>query len=574
MTKSSVLHIKEAMFDRPNIDLKKQKLIVYVLLTFAALAVFGQVHQFDFINIDDDVYVTENLHVQSGISLDSVRWAFTTTYAEFWHPLTWLSLMLDDQLYGLNPGGFHITNLILHILSTLLLFWLLNRMTKEIWKSAFVAALFAIHPLHVESVTWIAERKDVLSAFFWMLTLGLYVYYTEKPALTRYLAVLVSFACGLMSKPMVVTLPVMMILLDYWPLQRFQMQQRNSIWLQLREKTPFFVMSAVFSAVAVYAQYNPEAILFPFGARVATAIVSFAMYLEKMFWPFDVSFCYPLFDRLSMAQVAGSVFLTLSITAVVLISVKRMPFLFVGWLWYAITIFPVLGVIHVRAERYALADRYTYLPLIGIAIMVAWGVPFLLRRKDIIGKILFPVGFAILLILSYTAWKQCGYWENSLTLINQTLRVTRDNYLGYYIRGITYFNLGQYRQAIQDFNRAIELDPQYEVAYLNRGVAYEKLGDYQQAVQDYAASIRLRPRYLAYYNKGAAHINLGQYRQAIDELNIAIHLKSDNAYAYQSRGLAYFLQGDRVSGCRDAQSACSLGNCKLLQEAKGQGYCW
>ena len=556
-----------------HIDSKKQKLIVYVLLTFAALAVFGQVHQFDFINIDDDVYVTDNPHIQPGISLDAIRWAFTTTYAEFWHPLTWLSLMMDYQLYGLSPGGYHITNLILHILSTLLLFWLFNRMTGEIWKSAFVATLFAIHPLHVESVAWIGERKDVLSAFFWMLTLSLYVYYTEKPTLTRYLVVLVSFACGLMSKPMVVTLPVMMILLDYWPLQRLQMQRSKLIWLQFREKTPFFVLSAVFSAVAVYAQYNPEAILFPLGSRLATAFVSFAIYLEKMFWPLDVSFCYPLFDRLSMTQLAASVFLTVSITAVILISVKRLPFLFVGWLWYAITIFPVLGVIHVRAERYALADRYTYLPLIGIAIMVAWGVPFLLKQKDVFRKSLFPVGLTILVMLSYLAWKQCGYWENSLTLINQSLRMTKDNYLAHYIRGITYFNLGQYRLAIGDFSKAIELDPHYEVAYLNRGVAYEKLGDYQQAVQDYAASISLRPRYLAYYNKGAAHINLGQYRQAINELNKAIHLKSDNAYAFQSRGLAYFLQGDRASGCRDAQSACTLGNCKLLEEAKDKGYC-
>ncbi|HNY50361.1 MAG TPA: tetratricopeptide repeat protein [Smithella sp.] len=572
MTKSSVLHIKEAMFDRLNIDSKKQKLVVYIFLTVAALAVFGQVHQFDFINIDDDVYVTNNLNVQSGIHPEGIRWAFTTTCAEFWHPLTWLSLMLDYQLYGLNPGGYHITNLIFHILSTLLLFWLLNRMTGEIWKSAFVAALFTIHPLHVESVAWIAERKDVLSAFFWMLTLCLYVYYTEKPVITRYLPVLFSFACGLMSKPMLVTLPVMMILLDYWPLKRFQIKQGNLLLWQLREKAPLFVMSVVFSVIAIYAQYNPEAVHFSLGSRLATAFVSFTMYLEKIFWPLNVSFCYPLFDKLSLPQIAGSVLMTSVISILVIASAKRRPFLLVGWLWYAITLLPVLGIIHVRAERYAMADRYTYLPLIGIGIMIAWGVPFLLRRKDVMRKILFPAGLTVLLILSYLAWKQCGYWENSLTLINQTLRVTKDNYLAHYIRGITYFNLGQYRLAIRDFSKAIELDPAYEVAYLNRGVAYEKTGDFRKAIQDYDESIRLQPRFLAYYNKGVAHINLGEYQPAIEEFNKAIHLKAD-AYAYQNRGLAYLLQNNRKAACHDAQSACALGKCKLLEEAKSKGYC-
>lgn len=546
--------------------------MVYIFLTVAALAVFGQVYQFDFINIDDDIYVTNNLNVQSGIHPEGVRWAFTTTDAEFWHPLTWLSLMLDHQLYGLHPGGYHITNLILHILSTLLLFRLLNHMTGEIWKSAFVAALFAIHPLHVESVAWIAERKDVLSAFFWMLTLCLYVYYTEQPSVARYLLILFSFACGLMSKPMLVTLPVMMILLDYWPLKRFQIKQGNLLLWQLREKTPLLVMSAVFSVIAIYAQYNPEAVHFPLGSRLAAAFVSFTMYLKKIFWPLDVSFCYPLFDKLSLPQIAGSVLMTSAISIFVIVSAKRFPFLLVGWLWYAITLLPVLGIIHVRAERYAMADRYTYLPLIGIAIMMAWGVPLLLKKKDICRKLLFPAGFSVLVILSYLAWKQCGHWENSLTLINQTLRVTKDNYLGHYIRGITYFNLGQYRSAIRDFSQAIELNPAYGVAYLNRGAAYERIGDSRKAIQDYDESIRLQPRFLAYYNKGVAYINLGQYRQAVDELNMAIYLKAD-AYAYQNRGLAYLLQDNREAACRDAQSACTLGKCNLLEGARSKGYC-
>ncbi|MCX5848848.1 MAG: glycosyltransferase family 39 protein, partial [Deltaproteobacteria bacterium] len=228
------------MLNKENISPGKQKLIIYIVLAVVTFAVFWQVHQYGFVNFDDNTYVTENIHIQSGISLDGFRWAFSTTYAEFWHPLTWLSLMLDSQIYGLNAGGYHVTNLILHILSTLLLFWLFCRMTGAVWKSAFVAALFALHPLHVESVAWISERKDVLSAFFWMLTLCLYVYYTEKPAIRRYLLIIFSFVLALLSKPIVITLPLIMILLDYWPLKRFEPQKGNCFLWQLKEKIPFF----------------------------------------------------------------------------------------------------------------------------------------------------------------------------------------------------------------------------------------------------------------------------------------------------------------------------------------------
>jgi hypothetical protein len=325
------------MLNKINISPQRQILIVYIVLTVVTLAVFWQVNQYDFINFDDDVYVTQNSHIQSGITLDGFRWAFSTTYAEFWHPLTWLSLMFDYQLHGLNAGGYHLTNLILHIISTLLLFWLFNRMTGAIWRSAFIAALFALHPLRVESVAWISERKDVLSAFFWMLTLCLYVYYTEKPVIRRYLLVLLCFACGLMSKSMVVTLPIVMILLDYWPLGRLQSQkigpnlmtdimpistkqgkQKNKskkgalkknisppnnrklsetkiagiipLW-QLREKIPFFIFSAIFSIITLYAQYNMyvKHPLHPLGFRIANAPVFFVTYLEKIFWPHDLA---------------------------------------------------------------------------------------------------------------------------------------------------------------------------------------------------------------------------------------------------------------------------------------------
>jgi hypothetical protein len=293
-----------------NIDSKKQKLIVYVVLIAATLAVFWQVNQCEFIDFDDNVYVTKNNIVQSGITLAGVRWAFNTTYVEFWQPLTWLSLMFDYNLHGLNPGGYHITNLILHILSTLLLFGLFNRMTGSILKSAFVAALFALHPLHVETVAWISKRKDVLSAFFWMLTLCFYVYYTEKPVIKRYLLVIFSFVCALMSKPMVVTLPVIMILLDYWPLSRCRIgieAQKGSLLLwQLKEKIPFFILSVVFSIIAIYARYKLPEKGFPFRSRLANAPVSFIAYLENTFWPHDLAVYYPFPTQIPVWQVLAS----------------------------------------------------------------------------------------------------------------------------------------------------------------------------------------------------------------------------------------------------------------------------
>src|SRR5664280_186995 len=257
------------MLNKINISPEIQKLIVYIFLTVVTFTVFWQVNQYDFINFDDHLYVTQNMHIQSGITLDGVRWAFTTKQTGLWNPLVWLSYMADYQLFGLKAGGYHLTNLILHILSTLLLFWLFHRMTGAIWRSAFVAGLFALHPLHVESVAWIAERKDVLSAFFWMLTLCLYVYYTEKPVIRRYLLVIFSFICALMSKPMVVTLPVILILLDYWPLRRFESKKGNLILWQLQEKAPFFILSAALVIVTLYNPHNSSTKLFPMCARIA-----------------------------------------------------------------------------------------------------------------------------------------------------------------------------------------------------------------------------------------------------------------------------------------------------------------
>jgi tetratricopeptide (TPR) repeat protein len=610
LTKADYLYIKEIMQD---ISSPKKKLIVYIFLTIATLAVFWQVNQFDFINIDDNVYVTQNSRVLSGINIRSFQWAFLTTHAEFWHPLTWLSLMLDHDLYGFNAGGYHLTNLILHILSTLLLFWLFCRMTKEIWKSAFVAALFAIHPLHVESVAWIAERKDVLSAFFCMLTLCLYVYYAEKPDLKRYVLVLGAFVLALMSKPMVVTLPVIMILLDYWPLSRYQIgieaRKDNPLIWQLKEKTPFFVLSAVFSIIALLAKYNPTAQDFALGSRLANAPVSFVTYLIKAFWPNDLAIFYPFSEQLPLWQVSGSVLLIIFFSAAFILMARSLPYLFVGWFWYVITITPVIGIIQVG--KHAMADRFTYLPLVGAGIMLAWGLPFLLQSKDSLKKILLPAGTFLIALWAFAAWQQCGYWRNSIELFGHALKVTKNNYLAhnnlglalfaegeteeaiahynealnikpirpdhilvYNNRGIAYHRLGLYQNALDDLNKAISMKPDYADAYSNRGIVYSNLNRNELALEDFNKAVQLKPDYADLYNnRGVAYAKLGHYQTAIDDFSKAIDLNPDYSDALSKRGVVYLEQGNKELGCRDANRACELGNCEIFKTAQRKGDC-
>ncbi len=646
------------MLNEINIRPDRQKLIVYLVLTAITLAVFWQVNQYNFISFDDPGYVTNNSHIQSGITLDGFRWAFSTTYLGLWNPLVWLSLMFDYQLHGLNAGGYHLTNLVLHVMSALLLFWLFNRITGAIWKSAFIAALFALHPLHVESVAWIAERKDVLSAFFWMLTLCLYVYYTEKPVITRYLLVLLSFACALMSKPMVITLPVVMILLDYWPLNRLQSRkivtnmpevmsvsnrgkkkrklktevikkkispprvQKLSetkiagiipLW-QMKEKAPFLILSAVLVFItlntnAPYMLNPPDSKKVPLISLLANAPVAFVTYLEKTFWPHDMAVFYPFPAQIPLWQILGASLLILVISAAVIVMMKRLPYLFAGWMWFSITIIPVIGIIQVSITApYAMADRYHYLPSIGLAVMLAWGLPALIQSEEIRKKILFPAGIIFLALLSFISWNQCGYWKNSIILFSHNLKVTDYNWLIYNSRGNEYNVLGNYKQAIEDCNRAIKIKPGYADAYYNRGVAYGELGQYQRAIKDYTEAIRLRPHDVDYYSnrgnvytilgqyqraiedyneaiclkphnadyynrKAKVYTILGQYQRAIEDYNKAISIKPDYADAYYNRGVSYLLQGNKEFGCPDAQKACELGNCKILEMAKSKGDC-
>jgi len=586
---------------------KKQIFIIYIVLTVMTLAVYWQVHDFDFISYDDPFYITGNSHVQSGVTLNGFFWTFATKYFGLWNPLVWLSFMFDYELYGLHAGGYHLTNLILHIFSTLLLFWIFCRMTDEIWKSAFVAAFFALHPLHIESVAWISERKDVLSAFFWMLTLCLYVYYTKRPVLRRYLLVVIAFVLALLSKPIVITLPPILILMDFWPLKRFESRKSNVLMWQVKEKLPLFILSLILVLITFYTPGSNVSYKFlPLQDRLANAPVAFVTYLIKTFWPLNLAVFYPFPKQIPIWQVMGAFLLIVFISVAVIVLFKKSPQLFAGWLWYAITITPVIGIIQIG--DFAIADRYHYLPAVGIAILLAWGIPSLTGNENVHRKVLFPAAIAFLLFLSVLTWKQCGYWRNSFSLFSRAIEVTQNNFLAYTSLGLAWFEKGNVTEAIKHYNQAILIKPDYDEAYNNRGIAYVSLGQYQSAIKDYNNALRFHPAFANYhynrgyiyeilgqyplaiedyniairlqptsakfyYNRGCSYGKIGQYQSAFEDCNEAVRLNPNYAAAYMCRGSAYFKQGDNDLGCRDAQAACVLGACILLEVTKRQGIC-
>ena len=590
----------------------KSNLLIYILLAAAVLMVFWQVNHGEFIDYDDDVYVTANPYVQDGLTVEGIRWALTTNYNANWHPLTWMSHMLDVQLFGLNAGRHHTINLLFHLANTLLLFFVFNRMTLAPWKSAFVAALFALHPLHVESVAWIAERKDVLSSFFWMLTMATYVFYVEKKGLKRYLFVLLFFILGLMSKPMLVTLPFVLLLMDYWPLRRLIPSQGEAqgtrgpvgeslpadkrkgktkkrqtakelpepklamtdvktnptfSWAVIRpllwEKIPLFVLVIISSIATYIVQQEGGAMKYletlSLADRIANAIVSYAMYIGKALWPSDLAMLYPHSGPWPLWEVLGVglalVFLSLS----VIWKVKKFPYLASGWFWYVGTLVPVIGFIQVGVQ--ARADRYTYIPLIGLFIMAAWGIPELLKKMHYRKETLWGLGVVSILSLAIASQQQVGFWQNSIKLFDHTLQVTRHNSVIHNNRGARHDYLGNYKQALDVYDKAIEINPKFAEAYCNRGNTHINLGNYKQALDDYGKAIEINPKYTkAYYNRGNTRSSLGDYRQALDDYDKAIEINPGNDYVYFNRGAVYYKLGDYRQAIDNFQAAAKLGN--------------
>jgi hypothetical protein len=499
----------------------KKSLVVftYVVLTVSTLLVFLQVRNFDFLNYDDDCYVYENLHVLNGLVPDSITWAFTTVYYGYWQPLTWLSLMLDCQLFGPDPGWFHLTNVLLHLASTLLLFTVFRRMTGSLWPSAFVAAAFALHPMHVESVAWISERKDVLSTFFLMLTLAAYVGYVKRPSIFRYLITLALFAIGLLAKPMLVTLPFLLLLLDYWPLNRLMAQtaatdgsrggrsaaaaDKHSDIGCLTEKIPFFVLSAVSSVITFLTQQAGAVIIdvqaIPMNDRIANAFFSYAAYIGKMFWPQGLTIHYPLsvIDSITLGQFVLYALLLVGVSFLALRFWRTRKYLLVGWFWFVGTLLPVIGF--VQFTWTSSADRFTYIPYIGLFIMIAWGLPELLskwpQRKIALGLSMVIV----LTTLGILAHRQVSYWQNSLILFSHAVEVTQGNYVAYNNLGLAYEDIGRSTEAIENFSQAIRIHPALAEAHTNLGNVYSRLGRQQEAMD-------------AYHHKGPAGLRRSSLR--------------------------------------------------------------
>jgi Tfp pilus assembly protein PilF len=561
---------------------------ICVVLVLATVIAYEQVRKNGFVDYDDDSYVTENPHVKEGITRDSIFWAFTTGYGNNWHPLTWLSHILDYELFELNPYWHHLSSLLFHIANTLLLFLVLRRMSGSVWASFFVSAAFAIHPLHVESVAWVAERKDVLSGFFWILTMAVYARYVEQPCIKRYLLVVLTFCLGLMSKPMTVTLPFVLLLLDYWPLDRFQWgrqsrrgtspqtksakggYQKVSPWSLIREKIPLFVLAAVLCIITFVVQQQgkptemsgavPAGIRIttaPLNIRISNVLVSYVSYIVKMVYPRHLAVLYPHpGDSLPKWQPIVCFMILAAISAGVIYMSRQRRYLVVGWLWYLGTLVPVIGLVQVGAQ--ATADRYTYLPSIGIFIMIAWGGGELLAERRYRRWGLGIAAGIVLVILLICTRKQVRYWQNSITLFGHTLAVTENNFIMQNNYGVELFKKGQLDEAAVHFDKSLQINPGFSKARSNKGKVFLEQGKFDAAIAQFTEMAAARPDAEAHYLLGAAYARKGEFERSIQPFKAALSLRPDWPKAYNDLALAYLLLGKYELAIRNYNEALRL----------------
>jgi tetratricopeptide (TPR) repeat protein len=504
---------------------------VCLVLAAITFAVFGQTLRHEFINFDDGDYVYGNAMVIRGLTLKGIVWAFTTAHAANWHPLTWLSHMLDCQLYGLHPAGHHLTGVLLHTATVIALFLVLRQMTGALWRSAFVAAVFAIHPLRVESVAWVAERKDVLSGLFFMLTIGAYVRYARGPwSLARYGLVMLLFAMGLMCKPMLVTLPLVLLLLDYWPLQRVEPRKLSGLVL---EKLPLLALSAASCVATLLAQKGAiqatESYSMPL--HFANALAACLVYLGQMVWPARLAAFYP-YPRhgLPAWEVALAGTLLAGLSAVAWAQRRKQPWIVVGWLWYMVMLLPVLGIIQVGGQAHA--DRYTYLPGIGVVMAGTWLVGDWSRGWKHQRAVLGGLMAVVMGVLMVCAWKKTMDWKNSETLWTQALTCTTGNDVAHINLGASFFKKGRVDEAIAEYQKALEINPRSVGAHFDLGNALRKKGSVDEAITQFQSALRIDPKLaLTHINLGIALFQKGKVDEAITQYQEALELKADNVEA-------------------------------------------
>ena len=528
--RSAVSRSRATTFWGPN-------LLILLGLAVTTFAIYAQVIGHQFITLDDDAYIKENAVVNRGVTPAGVTWAFTTFDQGNWHPLTWIAHMIDTQLFGMNAGGHLLVNALIHVANTLLVFWFLLRTTRARWPSALVAALFALHPLHVESVAWAAERKDTLSTFFGLLSLIAYVRYTEAPSIRRYAWTAVALALGLMAKPMLVTWPFVMLLLDYWPLGRFDLTSRKKmstrVWPPVREKLPLFALVAASAVITALAQSHGGAVRtfqeFPIVLRLANALVSYAKYLLLTFWPNDLAVYYPYTAAGTPAwQIACAAFVLIGITALCFFQRKSRPFLLVGWLWFLGTLVPVIGIVQVGGQT--MADRYFYIPSIGLFIVIAFGLADVARSWRVAPSLRTGIAVAVLLILATLTNAQIHRWSDSFTLFKHTLAVTPPNLMIENNLGSALSRSGLHDEAAAHFEKAIEIMPAHYDSLL-----YDPL-----------------------LNMGITRFYQNRLPEAIEYCQSALHLRPDAPKAHDLLGMALAMQGHGEAALDEMRHAAEL----------------
>lgn len=535
-------------------NMSPRQIIVFIslLLSITTLAVYWQVHDFGFVSFDDTIYVSENKRVQQGISFDNLIWAFSpfkTNAQTSWHPLTTLSHMLDCQMFDLNPGAHHLVNLFIHIINVNLLFLSLYLMTKAPWKSGVVAALFALHPINVDSVAWVAERKNLLSTMFWILTMLAYIRYARKPGIFRYLLTTCALTLGLLSKSMLVTLPCALLLLDFWPLGRIDLGQKfvashpdsdpmfqpSGIARLVMEKIPFLALSVGTIILTMSSQQLGnqlvDAAAAPMNLRIENAIISYVAYLWKMIWPTHLAVFYPFPKFIPLLQTIGATLFLLAISALIFARARKSPWLVTGWLWYLGTLLPVIGLVQGGLWP-ALADRWAYVPFIGIFIIIAWGVPEFISHRRLKQTGLVLMAAALLCVLSIMTWIQAGHWKNSQTLFKHALTVTSDNHIAHNNLGNTFFRQSRSKEAIYHFTQAIQIKPDYAEAHFNLANALKVMDKNNKAVKHYLQAIALRPNYEKACNNLAILLqDLGRTDEAITYFKRALLINPHYAQA-------------------------------------------
>src|SRR5438132_3846312 len=556
---------------------------IYLLLTVLSLAVFSQTIRYDFVNFDDDMYVYNAPTIRAGLTLQGIVAACTSPHARNWHPLTTLSHMLDCRLYGLNSGGQHATNLVLHTIAALLLFRVLRQMTGALWKSAIVAALFAVHPLHVESVAWVSERKDVLSAVFFFLMLDAYARYARTASIRRYVVVTALFVAGLMSKPMLVTAPIVLLALDYWPLRRFDQMvstkgkskirhsgsRRRIIQRLFLEKVPWLILSAGVGIITFALQKRAAGSLpaLPFLWRAQNAVTSYVIYAWKTLWPTRLAVFYPHpNDTLAIWEVILAIGLLLAITVAAIVFRRERPYLFTGWFWYVGMLVPVIGLVQVGEQGYA--DRYTYLPHIGLFLLAVWLVADVTAVPQFRSRFTVVTALVIIIALAWTAFIQTSYWCNSETLWTHALAVTSDNDVAHNNLGYLCVDRGELDKAISHFQTALRIrstkpDPHYSVGsafmHVNLADALGRKGQPDEAMVHYEEAIKLQPSYAdAYYNRGNILFAEGRIDEAMTDWEKTLQLRPNDADAHTCLGNALLRRGSVKEAIAQYETAIAL----------------